>query len=84
MTAKVAKQGGGRRKRKWMSKDNLQLLTMVLPAMIKVFLFSYLPLWGIVLAFEEYNYTLGPWKSKFVGFKNFEFFFKYNDAGRLL
>lgn len=82
--SKKGKTHGVRTKRKWFSKDNLQLLTMVLPAMIKVFIFAYFPMWGIIIAFKNFSYKLGPFKSKFVGFKNFEFFFVSNDAGRVL
>ncbi len=89
MVAKAAKapkaiEKGERKRPKWMSKDNLQLMSLVLPAVIKVFLFSYLPMWGVILAFEDFDFSLGPFKSKFVGFKNFEFFFKSNDAARIL
>lgn len=82
--SKKVKAHGMRTKRKWFSKDNLQLLTMVLPAMIKVFIFAYFPMWGIIIAFKNFSYKLGPFKSPFVGLKNFEFFFVSNDAGRVL
>jgi putative aldouronate transport system permease protein len=50
------------------------LILMVLPAILICFLFSYLPMAGVVLAFKNYNYRDGifsPW----VGFNNFRFFF---------
>ncbi len=65
-------------------KDNIQFAIMVLPVVLKVFIFSYLPMCGIFLAFKDLNYELGIFKSPWVGFKNFEFFFKSNDATRLL
>lgn len=60
-----------------------QLLVLSLPAVIKVFIFSYLPMVGIVIAFKELNYADGLFKSPWVGFKNFEFFFKSSDAWRI-
>lgn len=65
-------------------KDNIQLFVLMLPAIIKTFIFAYLPMAGIILAFKNYDFSLGIIKSPWVGFKNFEFFFKSNDAVRIL
>ena len=46
---------------------------MCLPAVIFFFLFSYMPMPGIYVAFVKYNYRNGIFGSKFVGLKNFEF-----------
>lgn len=56
-------------------KQDRELLVMCLPAIIKIFIFSYLPIFGIVIAFENYIPIKGIFGSEFVGFKNFEFFF---------
>lgn len=48
---------------------------MILPAAIIVILMCYIPMTGIVLAFKNYNYHDGIFRSPWVGFKNFEFFF---------
>lgn len=53
---------------------------MLLPSVLYVFLFSYIPMGGIVLAFKNYNYREGIWGSPWCGFKNFEFFFKSGQA----
>lgn len=55
------------------------LYLMTLPAVIFIFINSYLPMLGIVLAFEDYKLDTGFF-SKFVGFKNFEFLFKSPNA----
>lgn len=65
-------------------KSNLQLLTMCLPAMLKLLVFAYIPMVGIVMAFQEYNPRDGFFGSQWVGFKNFEFFFKSNDWVRII
>lgn len=57
------------------------LILMSLPAVIYFFLFSYMPLPGIYVAFVKYNYSAGIFKSKFVGLKNFEFL---ASSGKLL
>ena len=62
-------------------KKNYQLILMCLPAIIFFFIFSYLTMPGIYIAFVKYNYTAGMFKSPFVGLDNFEFLFK---SGRLM
>lgn len=44
---------------------------LILPAIILIFIFSYLPLTGIILAFKDYDLMLGIIKSPWVGFDNF-------------
>ena len=48
------------------------LLLMCLPAIVFFFLFNYVPLPGIYVAFVKYNYRDGIFGSKFVGLQNFE------------
>lgn len=64
--------------------DNIQLFILALPAIILVFTFSYIPMAGVVLAFKQFKVTLGVFGSPWVGFKNFEFFFKTADAWRTI
>ncbi|MDQ6419361.1 ABC transporter permease subunit [Paenibacillus sp. LHD-117] len=59
------------------------LFFISLPALIFVFVFSYLPMFGTVLAFKDFNYAKGIWGSDWIGFKNFEFFFSSQDAFRV-
>jgi putative aldouronate transport system permease protein len=56
---------------------------MVLPALVAVGLFSYLPLFGYLCAFEDYRPTLGFFHSPWVGFRNFRFFFTSADFVRV-
>ncbi len=48
-----------------------QLHVLMLPAVILVLIFSYFPMYGIVLAFKQYNPRLGVFGSEWVGFKHF-------------
>ena len=66
-----------------MKKQKLPLLFLALPGIILIFLFGYLPLFGLVIAFKNVDYSKGIWASDWVGLKNFEFFFKSNDALRV-
>lgn len=63
--------------------ENMELFLLTLPALIYVFIFSYIPMFGVVIAFKDYKYNLGIMGSKWNGLKNFEFFFASNDAWRL-
>ncbi len=51
------------------------LLLMLLPAIICVIVFVYMPTWGILMAFYDYNPGLGLKGSPFVAFKHFQRFF---------
>ena len=48
---------------------------MSLPGILIIFAFSIIPMAFIPLAFEKYNFNTGFFRSPFVGFDNFEFFF---------
>ena len=53
---------------------------MALPTVICLLLFAYLPMFGIVMAFQNFDVSKGFLGSEFVGLKNFEFLFVSNDA----
>ncbi|MCY7755363.1 ABC transporter permease [Bacillus haynesii] len=48
------------------------LYLMILPGLIYFLLFKYVPMWGIVIAFQDYQPFLGITGSEWVGFKHFE------------
>ena len=54
-----------------MKKQKLPLLFLALPGIILIFLFGYLPLFGLVIAFKNVDYSKGIWASDWVGLKNF-------------
>ena len=57
-------------------KSHYQLYLMALPALGLLFVFNYVPLYGILLAFKEYNPNLKIFGSPFVGFDHFKALFK--------
>lgn len=59
---------------------NKSFLLMLAPAVIHIFIFAYLPMGGIVLAFKQFNYQDGIFGSPWVGLENFRFFFLSGDA----
>ena len=54
---------------------NKTLLFMSLPALILFALFSFVPLYGLVLAFKKFDYKLG-FDSPWCGLDNLLFLFK--------
>lgn len=52
---------------------NKTLLLMLVPAIVYVIIFSYIPMGGIILAFKRFNYTAGIFKSPWVGLENFKY-----------
>lgn len=56
------------------------LHVMAFPTVACLLLFSYAPMFGLVMAFQDFNVTKGFFGSDFVGFKNFEFLFTTTDA----
>lgn len=61
-------------------KAYLPLYLMLIPGAAYLIINNYIPMTGIVIAFEQFNYAKGMWGSRFIGFKNFEFLFKTKDA----
>lgn len=59
---------------------NWPLYLMFLPGLIYLIINCYVPMTGIVVAFKQYNVRDGIYRSPNIGFKNFEFLFKTNDA----
>jgi multiple sugar transport system permease protein/putative aldouronate transport system permease protein len=48
-------------------------LIMCIPAILVLFLFSYVPMAGLIMAFKNYDYGAGIWKSPWAGLDNFKF-----------
>lgn len=59
------------------------LLILMIPGFIVVLINSYLPMFGVVIAFKRLDYSLGLLKSPFVGFDNFKFLFATSDAFKI-
>ena len=51
------------------------LYAMALPTLLWYLIFAYLPMIGIVIAFQDFKYTKGIFSSPFVGLENFKFLF---------
>ena len=70
--------------RKTNSKKIWQLYLFLIPTLLYILIFKYIPMYGIVIAFKDYSPALGFLKSSFVGFKHFERFFTSYKFSRLI
>lgn len=60
-------------------KRELPLHIMLIPGIIVTLIYAYVPMFGIVMAFQKFNSALGFTGSKWVGLKNFKFIFSLPD-----
>ena len=73
-----------RKKNRWKDfRDNAELSALMIPGIVLLLVFAYVPMLGIIIAFKDYRNNLGIFKSKWVGFQNFKFFFESQDAWRI-
>jgi putative aldouronate transport system permease protein len=54
-------------------RNNRIYLMLLIPALLYVVIFNYIPMGGVVIAFKNYNYASGILGSAWVGLKNFKF-----------
>jgi len=62
------------------TKRKRGLLLLAFPGILILFVNNYLPMFGMFIAFKSINYSQGIFKSPWVGFQNFKFFFQSQDA----
>ncbi|MDF2960789.1 MAG: hypothetical protein K0S39_2524 [Paenibacillus sp.] len=63
--------------RRW--KADKYLYLMALPGMLYFILFHYFPMWGVVIAFQDYNPFQGVLRSEWIGVDHFIRLFKHPD-----
>ena len=64
--------------------DNRALYLMILPAFLYILIFHYWPMYGVQIAFRNFNFADGITGSKWVGMKWFNYFFRSNNFGLLV
>ena len=60
------------------------LYLLILPGILVVFVFSYMPMYGIILAFKDYKIKSGIMFSPWCGMENFTRFFGRSIAGSVI
>ncbi|MGO4546952.1 ABC transporter permease [Paenibacillus sp. 2TAB23] len=58
---------------RFLKQMDIQL--MVLPALLLIIVFSYIPMYGVLMAFQDYSIFKGFFASEWVGLKHFDMFF---------
>ena len=61
--------------RKRLQKDHIRLYLLFLPVAVWYIIFQYVPMGGLVIAFQDFKILKGIGASKFVGFDNFVYLF---------
>ncbi|MCU6796084.1 sugar ABC transporter permease [Paenibacillus sp. WQ 127069] len=82
-TSPTGKQQAAHRVWKRIMKSK-SLYLLGLPGILFFIVFKYLPMWGIIIAFQDYSPFQGLLQSPWVGFKHFERLFAHPDFFMLL
>ena len=65
------------------TKDETYYNLMMVPAMALLFVFSIVPMFGIIIAFQKFVPARGFFGSKLVGLANFQTLFTFPDVGQV-
>ncbi|MCX7656246.1 MAG: ABC transporter permease subunit [Treponemataceae bacterium] len=65
-------------------KTETDLYLMLIPGITFYFIFKYIPLYGILMAFKDYNFMIGVFKSPWVGINVFKEVFRDSEFWRAL
>lgn len=73
----IDKQTRGHRRQRLLSdvRRDWQLYLLALPGLAILFIYRYIPMGGLVIAFKDYSLRQGVWDSPWVGFEYFRFLF---------
>ena len=59
------------------------LQAMVIPGIIFILIFHYIPIYGLIIAFKDYSFSQGIWGSPWAGFKHFKEFLITPNLGNI-
>jgi putative aldouronate transport system permease protein len=79
----VTKQRGGTGMKSSIRRE-LPFHIMIWPGLLIVLIFSYVPMAGVVIAFEKFIPSKGIFQSQWIGFDNFRFLFEQPDFAQLI
>lgn len=72
----VSERGGRKKNLLSYATQNWELYLFVLPSIVLLFIFHYLPIYGIQIAFKDFSIRKGIWHSDFIGLEHFYRFFR--------
>ncbi|MGO4542605.1 ABC transporter permease [Paenibacillus sp. 2TAB19] len=55
------------------------LYLLLLPGIVYFLVFNYVPMYGVIIAFKDFNFAKGIWNSPWIGFENFRYMFGLSD-----
>lgn len=62
---------------------NKWLYIMLVPPLLYLLIFNYIPMFGTVIAFKDFSMVKGIWKSPWIGFENFAYLFQSSEFYRI-
>lgn len=65
-------------------RKELPLHLIILPSVLVLIIFSYAPMVGIIMAFQDYKPRLGIFHSPWVGLEHFRYMFTYQDSVQVI
>lgn len=71
------------KKKKRKTFDEMTYHFMLLPGMVMLFIFSIVPMFGVVMAFQKFIPAKGIFGSKWAGLSNFTYMFQLPDAKQI-
>ena len=81
---KKAARAANRKKILQSYQKNWQLYVLLIIPVLYVFIFKYVPMGGLVIAFKDYKMRLGVWGSEWVGLEHFIRFFSTYQSKRVI
>ncbi len=70
--------------KKYRLKSEIPYYLMLLPGLVVLAIYSYGPMFGFIMAFQDFSPALGFFKSPWVGLENFSYIFMSSDTFRVL
>jgi len=55
------------------------LYLLLVPGVVYFLIFNYIPMYGVIIAFKDFNFAQGILKSPWIGFENFKYMFGLSD-----
>ena len=55
------------------------LYLLLIPGVVYFFIFNYIPMYGVIIAFKDFNFAKGILNSSWIGFENFKYMFGLSD-----
>ena len=74
----------GAQSKKIRRRNQINYYLMSAPGMLWLILFSIVPMFGVVMAFQDFNPGLGIFRSHFIGLENFEYLFSMKESMRVI